>query len=236
MPSINRKKKYALWLRSTEWEFVADELKELIAAFAPLKGVVWSAIAHLDVPDKENEAKSWADDWNLLTDETILQSSMNFEPRKKTVTYKIGSLSSDAYKILPDVLMSGSGFGISEPEQGCIISFIPKSHPVKEAYWARIVQGPAWLWLCSEWLANSPEPSLQSNAVLVSYIDLTNDMGGVASLVWSDCDCRMGLTFFGSEAILGPVAARLEANPSFISDKAVFEQLFARGFSYILSP
>ncbi|MEN6519660.1 MAG: hypothetical protein ABFD46_00705 [Armatimonadota bacterium] len=236
MPSISKKQKYALWLSSTEDKFIADDLEELIAAFAPLKGVVWSAIAHLDVPDKENEAKSWADNWNLLTDETILESSMSFGSIRKTAVSKVGSLSSDAYKILPDVLMSGSGFGISEPEQGCIISFIPRSHPVKESYWARIVQGPAWLWLCSKWLTNSPEPSLQSDAVLVSYLDLTNDMGGVASLVWSDCDCRMGLTFFGSEATLKIVASRLEASPNFTNDPQVFEQLFNRGFSYMLSP
>lgn len=232
LQGVTAKPKHALWLRPVAREFDRDDLRELLGAFSPLRGIAWSGISSLRGGNKTEEV-AWAERWGKLTEGTVSETSWTLQPRNRVATCRVAWLGDNACESLPYFL--GHAFGLLSISPGnCALSFLP--HDEQSAVdWAKVAQGPFWLWLCEEWLDNSPDPSLRSESVVVSYIDLTNEIGGVPGLVWWDGHAKTGLTFFGPEETLCPIVERLEHSRSFVHDDTEFDRLLTRGFSYVMT-
>lgn len=100
------------------------------------------------------------------------------------------------------------------------------------ARFCKAVQGPAWLWVAPEWIANARVPSLDSNSVVASYVKLIDDLGGLTILSWNDGRERNGVAVFGATEMLNRIAEHVAGLDGFLNDDEAFERSIVVGVGF----
>lgn len=100
------------------------------------------------------------------------------------------------------------------------------------ARFSKAVQGPAWLWLCPEWISNATVPSLNSAAVVASYAKLVADIGGLVFLTWQDGRDRTGVAALGPKSQIDSLAAALAAHEEFVEYPKLLSDLNNTGVGF----
>lgn len=117
LTGVGKKPKYALWLRSVDWDFEASDLKELLKAFEPLQGIVWCA-SSVKEDLKSSSIDSLPEIWQGLLKETISISMLDFMGFRPSILTKVGWLANSANNVFVEYLKRKS-----MQSQG-VISFI----------------------------------------------------------------------------------------------------------------
>jgi hypothetical protein len=106
------------------------------------------------------------------------------------------------------------------------LSYIPDTAEAA-ARWARVVEGFAWLNLVHP--ASEPEPSIEADPIVRSYIRATMKIGGVAGVMWS-ADTYSGVVFLGDSSILQRAASvLLDQGGRVAKEELDFDRLWERG-------
>lgn len=223
LPDVSKFIEWSLWIKPYNFTFSSGDLLTMKRAFAPLKGVLWQATS--------SSAKSIHTPFERCPKavaETIMEGFSMYPALKRIVDYKVAWAAEGDDEAVAKLLGSGH-----YPHSNLNLAFLPKDQFIA-IKWANIIQGPLWLWLCDEWRANSIQPALAASGVTLSYLRLTLEIGGIPSLIWVDCDMEVGLTFFGSKALMETTTTQLkelgaELNPH------VFERFLNGYFSFDMS-
>jgi hypothetical protein len=96
------------------------------------------------------------------------------------------------------------------------------------------VHGLEWLWLLRKNTPSELNAVINADTVLLSYIALTNQIGGVAGLVF-DVGGRAGLALFGEQTVLEPAAKQMRQAFVTIEEK-IFDQWYRDGLHFPASP
>ncbi len=221
LPSLDGAAEWAIWLQPEGWRYAGNDIASLVHAFEPLRAVVWLASDSGARTPRIRDHLRALGDYRSLVKSLVAKTTVQYLDSAGVIYSDVAWLSSDSSGDLANLL--------SRSTAGCdsSLAFIPKNGPPTQK-WVDIVSGLNWLWLCRNWVATSPQPLIDADAVVLSYVRLTIDIGGAAGLMWEDTDARKGLVFFGTESVLKPPASRLAAHCQ-ILDAAAFEHWFDRG-------
>ncbi len=211
----------ALWLFPGSSTLDAEAVVSLAAAFDGLAGIVWHINPGNSLSARIRDYKRAFGDYPALTKDVVVSTTFEYSGREGKRYSDVAWLRSHAYEAIGSLLLNHRGVFDRT------LAFIPDDEVVAQE-WAHVVNGLAWLHLCYKWVYSSPNPPIDADAVLTSYIRLTQELGGVPGLVWTDHDNGKGLVFFGQRSRMGRVIDRLEGAFEHMGSPE-FDDWFARG-------
>ena len=184
-----------LWILPEGTSLGAGCLASLLHAFGELRGIAWHLSPGYGLSSRIRDHKRAFGNYPGLDSNLVLRCTLEPVTTDEKLYSDVAWLPSVASDSLSSFLLGRTG------HIDRAIGFIPARDDVAHA-WAHIVQGLGWLALCSSWAYASAIPLLDADSVLVSYVQLTQDIGGCAGFMWRDHNNSMGLVFFGSHDTL----------------------------------
>jgi len=116
-----------------------------------------------------------------------------------------------------------------------VMAFLPDDLKVLNT-WSEIAIGPLWLWLNRTRVANAPEPALRGSDVLLSYIDMVLEIGGLPLIEWQDSDECHGFILFGNPSSIEEIESEILSKRIFDMNPNLVAKLLRRGVSTSLVP
>ncbi len=228
LPGIEEAADWVLWVRPQSATFDESDVVQLCSAAAPLQGIIWRITDGGGHTPRIKDHYRALGKWHDLTENAVLNGTLEYQPGGDRIYSDVAWVTPKSYSNLANFL-SDSMAGVNST-----IAFVPNQGEAGR-HWANVVSSLAWLWLCRHWVATLPQPLIDANAVVLSYIKLTREIGGIAGLIWESSDYEHGLVFYGPKSLLEPVATRLTSSTNRI-EESTFEHWLRRGVSLRLAP
>jgi hypothetical protein len=228
LPGIKEAGDWVLWVKPQSSAFDESDVAQLCTAAAPLQGIIWRITDGGGRTPRIKDHYRALGKWHDLTENLVLNGTLEYQPAGDRIYSDVAWVTPKSYANLANFL-SNSMAGVDST-----LAFVPNQEE-SGWKWANIASGLVWLWLCRRWVASSPQPLIDANAVVLSYVKLTKEIGGVAGLMWQSSDYEHGLVFYGPKSLLDPVGTRLISNTNRI-DESAFESWLNCGVSLRLAP
>jgi hypothetical protein len=227
LPGVSASFEFSIWLSAGDSGVLPVCMTSICEAVSPLRCIGWYGWEELITDPKSS--RPLAQSPHSKFEEIVAEGQLTYPSYGPPIRSLVGWMSAEG---AADIIASLHGPGLRDG----VIAFIPDEvHLAKK--WARVAGGPCWLTLCKEWIANLPEPNIDADAVVLSFLKLTQEIGGVAGLSWTDTRTNCGLAFYGPSAILQPAAASLGLLSGRPSDVQWLEGAHQIGVSFdIASP
>jgi hypothetical protein len=220
LPGLAAECRNCLWFARYSPDPGQFDLTAIADAFSPLRGILWFAPASEFI---NRDAGANQDGLHISHLATITSEFPTF---KRTDVSSVVQLSNDT-RILARILGDG------RVRSQLVLGFIPNEISARSD-WVRIVHGAHWLWVCSKWIANAPEPTLDSWAVAATIVNLVGEIGGVTGLRWVDSNMDRGFAFLGPATILDSVVSRISSDDRFYEDDGLIVDRNHIGYSFEL--
>lgn len=227
LPGLAKIAPWSVWLRPNLSSFETLDAEVVLRAFEGLQCVIWHVTeggAHSD--RVKNHLRAFGK-WPALSRNIVAEWTADYVSLSEKFYSGVACASLDTPQILA-ALLARSTAGVDSA-----LSFIPKDSRSTRA-WISAVYGLEWLWLLRKNLPSPLNAPINADAVLLCYIALTNQAGGVAGLVF-DVSGQAGLALFGEQTVLEPAAKQMRQGCVTIEDK-IFEQWYRDGLHFPASP
>ena len=227
LPGLARIAPWGVWLQPNLSFFETLDAEVVLRAFEGLRCVVWHVTdgdAHSD--RVKNHLRAFGK-WPALSPNIVAEWTANYISLSEKFYSGVACVSLDTPEILP-ALLARSTSGVDSA-----LSFIPTDSRSTQT-WISAVYGLEWLWLLRKNKPSALDAPINADTILLSYIALTNQIGGAAGLVF-DVSGKAGLALFGEQTVLEPAAKQMRQACVTIEEK-IFDQWYRNGLHFPASP
>ena len=226
LPGASSKPKSVLWLEPDGGRLASSDLIGIRAACNGYRPAVLSCKSFPRLPPTDNVG---SDKRTLYTSDRVISGTLNnpaFGKERRIVAGWVDEFTEEAYF---DVVLRKEMYDCS------VMAFLPDDLKVLNT-WSEIAIGPLWLWLNRTRVANAPEPALRGSDVLLSYIDMVLEIGGLPLIEWQDSDECHGFILFGNPSSIEEIESEILSKRIFDMNPNLVAKLLRRGVSTSLVP
>ncbi|HEY3780078.1 MAG TPA: hypothetical protein VGL56_03265 [Fimbriimonadaceae bacterium] len=114
-----------------------------------------------------------------------------------------------------------------------ILSLLP-TDKIAPKRWSEAVVGIAWRDICQHWSAGFREPIFRSEHVVLDFMNITQEIGGIPILPWESTDLRAGcgLALRGPAELLAAAEQELVNKKGFIADQSLWRRICGSGWGF----
>ena len=192
-----------LWVGPNGADFVAEDIRALTECMPEKIPIIWHVSPPRGISRALDSRFGSLRDWPSLARRTVVRS----------VTEREGSplLYSDSARVEEDAygdvaeLLSTTVAGVAST-----LAFLP-AVPRAVDDWSNVSQILITLYACRSWIATSPQPAVDADALVRSYVGAMREIGGACSLYFSSTCGGSAVLLAGDRAAMEVAAKRAAA-------------------------
>ena len=224
LPGIAKAASWGVWIRPTNSAFRTEDAQILLQAFGDFGCILWHTSEGGARSRRMKDHLRSLGTWPPLSKNVIAQWTLEHFSIPRTVYGDICWVSFEAAGSL-GALLSRSTSGSDST-----LSFIPEDD-LSAQQWISGVYGLQWLWLLG---SQTTTRSINADVVLLSYIEITKRIKGVAGLVF-DIQGTSGLAFLSERIHLEAGADKIGQRCELVSEQT-FKTWYRDGLHFRASP